>query len=197
MKTNNSTAIFVDFENLRLGVFEKANKQNRYFFDYNANAQKVIDFCNLCVFDDFQESALNDLYRVFFYSARPTANHPSVSKINSFFSELEQLNHTALRYGKLVKRGTEFVQKQVDMLLGIDIAEISIKKFVNRVVLIGYDSDMSPALKLARCNGIQTVIVVFSDIKQRIDPSLFKHCDLIKRVSIKDIYQKLGISISP
>lgn len=83
------------------------------------------------------------------------------------------------------------MQKQVDMLLGIDMAEISIKKFIDKIVLIGYDSDMSPALKLARCNGIQTEIVVFSDIKQRIVPSLLKHCDLIKRVSIESIYKNL------
>ncbi len=63
-----------------------------------------------------------------------------------FLSTLEHLNHTALRLGKLVKRGDEVVQKQVDMLLGIDMLEIFLKHFVDKVVLIGYDSDMSPAL---------------------------------------------------
>lgn len=193
----NSTAIFVDFENLRQGVFEKFARQSGYKFDYNNNPQKVVDFCNLCVFDDFQESALADLYRIFFYSALPSKEHKAYDKITSFFSQLEQLNHTAVRYGKIVKRKTKGsqeqieVQKQVDMLLGIDMAEISIKKFIDKIVLIGYDSDMSPALKLARCNGIQTEIVVFSDIKQRIVPSLLKHCDLIKRVSIESIYKNL------
>lgn len=189
----NLTAIFVDFENLRRVVFDRLYKRNKYFFDYNANPQKVVDFCNLCVFDDFTENSLLNLYRIFFYSARPSSQHPAAPKINLFFSQLEQLNHTAVRYGKLVKRGEQFVQKQVDMLLGIDMAEIAIKKFVNRVVLIGYDSDMSPALKLARCNGIQTQIILFNDANNGIDTALFKHCDIIKKVNAIDFYRKLGI----
>lgn len=190
---SNLTAIFVDFENLRRVVFDRLYKRNKYFFDYNANPQKVVDFCNLCVFDDFAESSLLNLYRIFFYSARPSNQHPAAPKINLFFSQLEQLNHTAVRYGKLVKRGEQFVQKQVDMLLGIDMAEISIKKFVNKVVLIGYDSDMSPALKLARCNGIQTQIILFDDVNNGIDTALLKHCDIIKKVNAIDLYRKLGI----
>lgn len=190
---SNLTAIFVDFENLRRVVFDRLYKRNKYFFDYNANPQKVVDFCNLCVFDDFTENSLLNLYRIFFYSARPSNQHPAAPKINLFFSQLEQLNHTAVRYGKLVKRGEQFVQKQVDMLLGIDMAEISIKKFVNKVVLIGYDSDMSPALKLARCNGIQTQIILFDDVNNGIDTALLKHCDIIKKVNAIDLYRKLGI----
>lgn len=92
-----------------------------------------------------------------------------------------------------MKRGEQFVQKQVDMLLGIDMAEISIKKFVSKVVLIGYDSDMSPALKLARCNGIQTQIILFNEVNNGIDSTLFKHCDIIKKVNAIDYYKKLEI----
>lgn len=196
---NNSTAIFVDFENLRMAVFERAYKKKNYYFNYNSSPQKVVDFCNMCVFDEIDENKLSSLYRIFFYSARPLKEQHSAEKINQFFSKLEQLNHTALRYGKLVKRGKTnnnediIVQKQVDMLLGIDMAEISIKKFVNKVVLIGYDSDMTPALKLARCNGVQTEIIVFDDLKNRIDSSLLKHCDFVKRLKIYDVYKKLNI----
>ncbi len=71
--------------------------------------------------------------------------------------------------------------------------EISLKHFVEKVVLIGYDSDMSPALKLARTNGIQTEIILFEDLEQKIENSLTKHCDFIKKVKVGDIYNKLGI----
>ena len=59
--------------------------------------------------------------------------------------------------------------------------------------MIGYDSNMSPALKLARCNGIQTEIILFEDLSKNIEPSLSKHCDNIKKVKIQNIYEKLGI----
>lgn len=71
--------------------------------------------------------------------------------------------------------------------------EISLKHFVDKVVLMGYDSDMSPALKLARTNGIRTEIIFFEDLKRKIEPSLTKHCDFIKKVKVEDIYNKLGI----
>ncbi len=193
MNYTQKTAIFVDFENLRLGVFEKIGKDKKLFFDYNNNPQKVIDFCNLCVFDSYHERDLLNLYRIFFYTAKPLDDHKKKKDILEFLSTLECLNHTALRLGKLVKLGNEVVQKQVDMLLGIDMLEISLKHFVEKVVLIGYDSDMSPALKLARTNGIQTEIILFEDLEQKIESSLTKHCDFIKKVKVGDIYNKLGI----
>lgn len=52
---------------------------------------------------------------------------------------------------------------------------------------------MSPALKLARCNGIQTEIILFEDLSKNIEPSLSKHCDIIKKVKIEELYKKLKI----
>ncbi|MFP6085949.1 hypothetical protein ACLF92_03250 [Helicobacter pylori] len=55
MNHTQKTAIFVDFENLRIGVFNKTWKKKGLFFDYNNNPQKVVDFCNLCVFDNYHD----------------------------------------------------------------------------------------------------------------------------------------------
>ncbi|GAA7488211.1 hypothetical protein MMM109_05210 [Helicobacter pylori] len=143
MNHTQKTAIFVDFENLRIGVFKKTWKKKNLFFDYNSNPQKVVDFCNLCVFDSYfdnyhekdkdHEKDLLNLYRIFFYTAKPLDSHSKKKDILNFLSTLERLNHTALRLGKLVKRGNVEVQKQVDMLLGIDMLEISLKHFVEKV----------------------------------------------------------------
>ncbi|MGL2637046.1 hypothetical protein ACQJ7J_05940 [Helicobacter pylori] len=57
MNHTQKTAIFVDFENLRIGVFDKTWKKKRLFFDYN-NPQKVVDFCNLCVFDSYHDKSI-------------------------------------------------------------------------------------------------------------------------------------------
>lgn len=172
---------------------KKQEKIKNFFLITITIPQKVIDFCDLCVFDSYHERDLLNLYRIFFYTAKPLDDHKKKEDILEFLSTLEHLNHTALRLGKLVKRGDEVVQKQVDMLLGIDMLEISLKHFVDKVVLMGYDSDMSPALKLARTNGIRTEIIFFEDLKRKIEPSLTKHCDFIKKVKVEDIYNKLGI----
>ena len=86
--SHNQTAIFVDLENLRLGVFEKANKKKKIFFDYTAYPQKVVDFCNVCVFDDYAENCLTDLYRIFFYTAKPMEDHVKRTEILSFLNKL-------------------------------------------------------------------------------------------------------------
>ncbi|MCQ9900535.1 NYN domain-containing protein, partial [Staphylococcus aureus] len=50
------------------------------------------------------------------------------------------------------------VQKCVDMKIGLDIATLSYKKLVDKIVLIAGDSDFVPAAKLARTEGIDFVL---------------------------------------
>lgn len=101
MRVCNDVAIFVDFENLRKGVFEKAAKQHKYRFNYNENPQQILDFCNFCVF---------------------------------------------------------------------------------------YNCDNDK-----RISGIQTGIILFEDIKPSLEQSLYKHCDIVKKVKVRDVYSHLGI----
>jgi uncharacterized LabA/DUF88 family protein len=187
----NKTAIFVDFENLRQNVFEKARKQKKHFFNYNTNPKLVVEFCKSIIEPD------ETIYRIFFYTARPSSTHPKYKTINTFLDELEILDHVALRQGKLVKRGETYVQKQVDMLLGLDIADVSINRLVDKIVLIGYDSDMAPALKLARTNGVQSELVKYTDISSQVERTLQKHCDRTRERQVEDIYRKLGIISRP
>ncbi|WP_245942740.1 NYN domain-containing protein [Helicobacter brantae] len=49
-------------------------------------------------------------------------------------------------------------QKGVDIKIGIDIASLSIKRLVEKIVLITGDSDFIPAIKLARTEGVQVVL---------------------------------------
>lgn len=50
-------------------------------------------------------------------------------------------------------------QKGVDMRIGIDIASLVFKKIVDRIILFSGDTDMVPAMKLARVEGVQVVVV--------------------------------------
>jgi uncharacterized LabA/DUF88 family protein len=97
-----------------------------------------------------------------------------------FFFDLGQTGFVALRRGELKARGWEFSQayrdallaggsavaptprdvypnfeqKGVDMRIGIDVATLCLKKLVERVVLFSGDTDMIPAMKLARREGV-------------------------------------------
>lgn len=71
-------------------------------------------------------------------------------------------------------------QKGVDMKIGVDIATLALKKFVDCIVLFSGDSDFVPAAKLARREGIDFIL---DPMKASVEPQLFEHIDGMKSVS--------------
>lgn len=126
--------------------------------------------------------------------------------MNTFLDELKKQRKVALRLGRLSEEqllynlryeatkkllnGTKSIsdlqetdfklsieQKGVDMKIGVDIASLSYKKQVDKIILISGDSDFVPASKLARREGIDFVLdPMWSPIK----PDLFEHIDGLK-----------------
>jgi uncharacterized LabA/DUF88 family protein len=68
----------------------------------------------------------------------------------------------------------DFIQKMVDMKIGLDIASITLKKQVDQIILIAGDSDFVPAAKLARREGIDFLL---DPMWNPIKPNLFEHID--------------------
>jgi uncharacterized LabA/DUF88 family protein len=118
---------------------------------------------------------------------------PAYAARKRFFFDLGQTELVALRRGDLKARGWEFSanyrktliaggavaptprdvypnfeQKGVDMRIGIDVATLALKKVVERIILFSGDTDMIPALKLARREGLQVYVV-------KLDPWPLKH----------------------
>ena len=70
-----------------------------------------------------------------------------------------------------------FRQKEVDMMIGVDIASLSINKMVENIVLIAGDGDFVPASKLARRNGI---CFVLDPMWNHINSHLYEHIDALR-----------------
>lgn len=68
----------------------------------------------------------------------------------------------------------DMTQKGVDMRIGLDIAALSYKRLVDKIVLVSGDSDFVPAAKIARREGIDFVL---DPMWNHIDKSLFEHID--------------------
>ena len=60
------------------------------------------------------------------------------------------------------------------MRIGVDIASVSIKKQVERIILISGDSDFVPAAKLARREGVDFIL---DPMRNPIKEDLFEHID--------------------
>ena len=135
--------------------------------------------------------------------------HPVYNDRIRFFEEMGTKPFVALRRGVIKERGWEIKeavtnrmlttphapvplaatdikfameQKGVDMRIGMDFATLSLKRLVDRIVLISGDTDMLPAIKLARREGIQ-VCVVQVGMNGRLAPTLIEDADLVRMIT--------------
>lgn len=67
-------------------------------------------------------------------------------------------------------------QKGVDMRIGLDIASLTLKKHAQMIVLVTADSDFVPAMKFARREGAQLVLITLG---HGIRDGLVEHADLV------------------
>jgi uncharacterized LabA/DUF88 family protein len=120
----------------------------------------------------------------------------------AFQSALAHTGQVALRKGDLVFRGwrlgrrttldliqngpraladddveMNFTQKGIDVKIGLDVAWLSTKRIVDRIVLCTGDRDFVPAMKLARREG---VLVALATLGASVHPTLFEHADFVR-----------------
>ena len=67
-------------------------------------------------------------------------------------------------------------QKGVDMRIGLDIASLTLKKHAQVIVLVTADSDFVPAMKFARREGAQLVLITLG---HGIRDGLIEHADIV------------------
>lgn len=88
-----------------------------------------------------------------------------------------------LRTGRALVGGDfqpDLKQKHVDMKIGLDVAWLSSKNIVDRIVLVTADSDFIPAMKFARREGVQVVLVTMGHTL--VKRELKVHADQLRSV---------------
>lgn len=188
-------AILIDWENIRLKVFHNhtlLKDKTSPKFSYSKNLHLLPDF--FLTFLDPNETP----YRIYLYVGAP---EPSVTEDN-FIKALRKFNEEVAKYELIALRKGKFIelkrdssdkpiriQKQVDMLLGLDIAELTFKRLVDRVMIFCYDTDIIPALKVARRGGLQVILPLFKNLK--VPPILKEHSDFFRTKDYTEICKKL------
>lgn len=126
------------------------------------------------------------------------------NKAKNFIDTIALEEYVALRKG-ILKVGSvcdgkvTINQKQVDMLIGLDIAQLSYENRVDKIIVLSKDTDMKPAIKVARINGIHTVIGCFEEYQAGIPRELKEHVDTIRQKSFIQFVSeinKLNIKLS-
>jgi uncharacterized LabA/DUF88 family protein len=148
-----------------------------------------------------------ELHRVLYYDCRPfegerpkpVSGEPfHFTQSGAWLDELATLDLFAVRLGVLKWRGwkpiqpqarrdltdadfkPDFEQKGVDLRIGLDIATFSVGRKIDRIALVTGDTDLIPAMKMARREGIQTVGVRLPN--QRMSRELMAHFDFTRDV---------------
>jgi len=74
----------------------------------------------------------------------------------------------------------DFEQKGVDMQIGLDMANFSKERSVDRIILVSGDTDCLPAMKHCRIAGLQIILISFP--KQKVAPELVWHSDFVRPI---------------
>jgi len=125
--------------------------------------------------------------RTYYYDCAPYMSTPPTeeekrrkSSFDKFIFALQKESRFQVRLGRLAKRylenGTiDFEQKMVDILLAVDLVQLSVQHQIQRAVLLANDSDFVPAIEIARNAG--TVIELYYHIPPRPHDELLQACD--------------------
>ena len=178
----------VDWDNLR-GILQKALKEGLFSkFNFNKPAHILTFLRNFLLEEE-------EIYRIFFYLAPPLRECPKGNDLTGtptykhatrFMENIAKQELVALRKGKLKCIDGTPVQKQVDMLVGLDITHLSYLRLVDRIFLVSLDSDFIPAVRIARLNGIQVIIPAFPPV-QYPERELQEHADFIRKFELSEL----------
>ena len=131
------------------------------------------------------------------------ANTPSAEAQRRFLRDLSIRPHVALRSGELAYQGVkvpqdklpmggevitlsssdlipDFRQKQIDIKMGLDIAWTAMKSIATKIVLVAGDSDLIPAMKFARKEGL---LVYLCPLGHSVKLAMIEHCDNVLDVT--------------
>jgi uncharacterized LabA/DUF88 family protein len=154
---------------------------------YNNQRKLKIDFNKLILYLE-KETKGDNIVRTYYYHAMPYISkiptdeekNKQISK-EKFVSYLKKIPKLEIRKGKVVKRNTEFIQKQVDVLFSIDLVKMSLKQSMEKALIIAGDSDFCPAIQSVKDEGVIINLYYFKD---SIHNELFDLCD--ERIEITE-----------
>lgn len=132
--------------------------------------------------------------KTIFYDTLPIQGTPEgnalYSKTQKFHSKIRSLTNFEVKLGRLQKRNGAFVQKGVDMRLGIDLVQMSMKKEIDKAILITADSDFEYAVEKAQEAGIKVSLAYFPNSKinfmflRSVDENIPLTDDLLKKCKL-------------
>jgi len=145
----------------------------------------------------------DELLRMYVYdcapyqSVNPTSEERArKARFDTFRNQLENQPRTEVRLGRLARRqredgnGWRFEQKQVDVLLTVDLVRLSCTGQIQRAVIVGCDSDFVPAIQAAKDAGVIVQLCYCertppnAEIRQKCDDRIVFDSDFLDAIRL-------------
>jgi len=139
-------------------------------------------------YEKFSDKLCSNAYcervRTYYYNCAPfQSNPPTASEATKlgdfqrFISYLKKSPRFEVRLGRLQKIENEFRQKYVDVFLSVDLVKLACKGIIDKAVLVSGDSDFVPAIKVAKEEGIVTILYYSKTSPMYVHNELLETCD--------------------
>ena len=130
----------------------------------------------------------------FFYDTLPLQGTPKGNMLYArdqrFHHALNSLDKFQVKLGRQQRINGKYVQKGVDMRLGIDLVQMSMKKDIDKAIIISADSDFEYAVEKAQQAGAQVALAYFniskinSQFLQRVDEKILLTDEMLDRCKL-------------
>lgn len=122
--------------------------------------------------------------RTYYYNCPPYQSNPStpaervkVASFDRFIAYLRKSTKIEPRLGRLQRTGNEFKQKYVDVFLSVDLVKLACKGVIDKAIIVSGDSDFVPAIKVAKEEGVVTILHYSKTPPMYVHNELLETCD--------------------
>jgi len=125
--------------------------------------------------------------RTYYYDCPPYTSSPPTADertrkahFDRFVAKLDSESRFQVRLGRLARHSNglnppEYEQKMVDILLAVDLVQLSVQHQIQRAVLLANDSDFVPAIQVAKNAGV--VVELYHLVFPKPHTELKSACD--------------------
>lgn len=136
----------------------------------------------------------SDLLRVYYYHCLPYCGNPPTEEEQArleskqrFFNAISRMEKHELRLGQLGWSGIDqqgrpvFTQKIVDILMAVDVMELSATGQIQQAVLVTGDSDFLPLVEKVKKLGVS--VVLWHGPESTVHQDLWMACDVRNEIT--------------
>jgi uncharacterized LabA/DUF88 family protein len=144
-------------------------------------------------------AAAEPLLRTYYYTCEPWQSNPPTpdeskrfSSAQKFHNYLRRIPNFEVRLGRLAYRGKDsngrpiLEQKQVDILLAVELIRLSYRSAISKAVILTGDSDFIPAISIAKDEGVQVILAHGASphlkLLDAVDQTMLIDTNLIARI---------------